>query len=192
MTEPEIYILNMSTPLDENTFEFFLGLSDEERQQKVLRQGFKKNADIRLVSHILAKCAIKKSFGIDIKNQSFKTDENQKPYLENFPDVYFNLSHSGDFVACAVFDGEVGIDIQKLSEYKEKTAKRICSKNELSEIEQSENKDLKFTEIWTKKEAYLKYLGTGIKTLDLKDVLCGIKNHISTKEFGEYVITVVY
>lgn len=192
MTEPEVYLLNSHISLDENIFRLFLELSDEERRKKILGQKIKKNLNIRLLSHVLAKCAIKKTFGIDIRSQNFKENENKKPYLADFPDIYFNLSHSGDFIACAVFDKEVGVDIQKISVYKEKTAKRICSEEELSRIKESLDKNLEFTKIWSQKEAYLKYLGTGIKSLNLKNVLENVKNHIFTEVLGEYVITVVY
>ena len=39
--------------------------------------------------------------------------EHGKPYLKERKDVFFNLSHSGDYVLCAVSDKEVGADIQK-------------------------------------------------------------------------------
>ena len=52
---------------------------------------------------------------------SYEYGELGKPQIVNIPKK-FNLSHSGDYVVCAVGDGEVGADIQKWVPYKELTA----------------------------------------------------------------------
>ena len=33
-----------------------------------------------------------------------------KPYLKNYSDVYFNISHSGKYVMCAAGDMEMGVE----------------------------------------------------------------------------------
>lgn len=86
-----------------------------------------------------------------------------KPQIVNFPKK-FNLSHSGDYVICAVGDGEVGADIQKWVPYKERTAERFFAGEEwklLRETEESERTEL-FYRLWSRKEAYGKYTGQGI------------------------------
>ena len=55
---------------------------------------------------------------------SYEYGELGKPQIVNIPKK-FNLSHSGDYVVCAVGDGEVGADIQKWVPYKERTAERF-------------------------------------------------------------------
>ena len=59
--------------------------------------------------------------------------------------------------------------------------------NELEELKNAKDKNLKFTEIWTLKESYLKLKGLGIY-MDLKNVLS--KKDYCFKYFyvGEYVI----
>lgn len=57
---------------------------------------------------------------------SYEYGELGKPQIVNIPKK-FNLSHSGDYVVCAVGDGEVGADIQKWVPYKERTAERFCA-----------------------------------------------------------------
>lgn len=94
---------------------------------------------------------------------SYEYGDLGKPQIVNFPKK-FNLSHSGDYVICAVGDGEVGADIQKWVPYKERTAERFFAKEEwklLQETEESERTEL-FYRLWTRKEAYGKYTGQGI------------------------------
>ena len=47
----------------------------------------------------------------NIKDRTLKYGEYGKPYLAS-GDLFFNLSHCGDMVVCAVCDREVGVDIQ--------------------------------------------------------------------------------
>ena len=190
--KPEIYLIKLEKSLDDKTFDFLLSLTEEKRKEKVLRQKLRKKAEIKLLSESLAKYAVKKSFGIDIKKQNIDYTEFGKPYLRDYPDIHFNVSHSGDCIVCAVFSGNVGIDIQKIGEYKEKLAQRVCSKKELKQIDASCDKALEFTRLWTKKEAYLKFLGTGIQSFNLKNVTDDIKNNIYAVTCDGYVITVVY
>ena len=88
--------------------------------------------------------------------------ERGKPYCKSHREIYFSLSHSGNFLALAISDRDVGIDIERIRQAKEDLVRRVCCENEISLIFSSENPDEAFTEIWTKKEAYLKALGTGI------------------------------
>ena len=73
-----------------------------------------------------------------------------KPYLVNKA-FYFNVSHSGEYVVCAVSDEEVGIDI----EYK--NASRIF------------NDSIDATKKWTMYESYIKLLGDNVKIHDDKE-----------------------
>ena len=90
-------------------------------------------------------------------------NEYGKPYFKNSK-LYFNVSHSNKKVLIALSDSELGIDIQKISNYDEeridKLAKRIYNDNDYNYFNNDEN--VTFTQIWTIKEAYLKYVGYGL------------------------------
>ena len=90
----------------------------------------------------------------------FCYNENGKPYFKSHPHFHFNISHSADTVAVAISDSTVGIDIELLRETDLKIAKRFFSEKETEFIG---NDNRRFFEIWTKKEAYLKQIGTGLK-----------------------------
>ena len=141
-----------------------------------------------LIGEILAKTVIKKTFGIDIAKQEFAYTEYGKPYLSDYRHVHFNISHSGEYVACAVSDKPVGVDIQKIGEYNCDVAKRVCNEKELKQIENSSDKASEFTKLWTQKEAVLKMYGTGIASGDIKN--CLDNHNVQSKRIEDYWISI--
>jgi 4'-phosphopantetheinyl transferase len=83
-----------------------------------------------------------------------------KPYLSEGPQ--FNLSHSRGFVGAAVSDGPVGLDLELVRPYLEKLPGRIFSPLELAWFRQRGETRLDFFTLWTLKESYYKFLGTGL------------------------------
>lgn len=185
---PEIYLIKVNSPIDENTFQYLLSFVQEEKQNRILSQKIKQNADNMLTGEILAKTAIKKTFGIDIINQNLARTKQGKPYLTDLPDIHFNISHSGEYVACAVYNKPIGIDIQKIGEYNSDVAKRVCNEKESEQIKASTDKASEFAKLWSQKEAVLKMHGTGIAGSDIKDCL---DNHdVQSEKIGDYWLSV--
>ena len=91
--------------------------------------------------------------------------EKGKPYLRDYP-LFFNLSHSGEYVICAVSDREIGVDIQKCSDTNVMgIAKRFFVEEECRALEAcgtGEERQQCFFRLWVRKEAYGKLLGKGI------------------------------
>lgn len=171
---PEVCLVKVDAPIEDGVFRYLLGIVQEDRQKRILRHRIKQNADNMLIGDILAKALIKKVFEIPIKNQEFAYTEHGKPYLLDFSHIHFNISHSEEFVLCAVADKKIGVDIQKIRDYKPDLAKRVCCDAEIEHIEGSSDKASEFTRIWTQKEAALKMRGTGIAGGDIKNCLAGI------------------
>lgn len=73
----------------------------------------------------------------------------------------FNLSHSGMYVVAIFSEKPVGVDVECLRVGKQKVAQRFFSEEEKRYLEQCWS-DFAFTGIWTRKEAYIKAVGTGI------------------------------
>lgn len=185
---PEIYLAKVNSPIDENTFQCLLEFVQMEKQERILKQKIKQNADNMLIGEILAKTVIKKTFGIDIVKQKFAYTEYGKPYLSDFPNVHFNISHSGEYVACCVSDKPVGTDIQKIGEYNSDVAKRVCNEKELVQIENSLDRASEFTKLWAQKESVLKMYGTGIASGDLKN--CLDNHNVQSERIEDYWLSV--
>ncbi|PEX36843.1 4'-phosphopantetheinyl transferase [Bacillus cereus] len=97
----------------------------------------------------------------------FKYNEYGKPFVENFSDFHFNLSHSGEWVVCTTANFNVGIDIEKVSEIEAlKLAKEFFSADEFYDISNmnSDEQINYFYDLWTLKESYIKTIGKGLYT----------------------------
>ncbi len=75
--------------------------------------------------------------------------------------LFFNLSHSGSIAACAIADRPVGLDVQEACEYREALVRRFFSPEEQAFLAAASDKDRAFGLVWSRKEAYVKALGTG-------------------------------
>ena len=89
-------------------------------------------------------------------------DEYGKPYFKDNL-LFFNLSHSGKYVACALSDEPVGVDIQILRPCCKELIKRYFSAAEQDHIEKSTDQERAFTRIWARKESLLKAVGLGLR-----------------------------
>jgi hypothetical protein len=98
----------------------------------------------------------------------FARGEHGKPCLLNSPrPLDFNLSHSGDWLACAVTAGTaVGLDIEYCEPDRDllKLARRFFQAHEIAALEVCSKADqtAKFYDYWTLKEARIKAGGTAL------------------------------
>lgn len=83
-----------------------------------------------------------------------------KPALQDGP--AFSLSHSGERVLCALSDEPVGADLQQLRPCNPALVRRFFTAEEGAWLEAQQERDLAFTLLWSLKESYVKFLGSGI------------------------------
>lgn len=104
-------------------------------------------------------------FALGGETQTLEKGPGGKPYVKDLPGVHFNLSHSGRYVAVAVGDSEVGLDVERLREDRDlfALAKRFFTGEEGRHLAAASDPGRCFFELWTAKESYLKYLGTGLR-----------------------------
>ena len=104
-----------------------------------------------------------------------------KPYLTDYPDVIFNLSHTANKLAVVSgFNCELGVDIElcKPRANMAGLVERCFAEEELTYWKQlpATLKTQEFHRFWTRKEAFVKAVGRGI-ALGLKE--CVINPHNS-------------
>ena len=136
----------------------------EANQKEVLRFKQKKDRHRKLVSMLLLHYLAKKH--LEVSDYSVLTNEFGKPFLKNYPEFQFNISHSGDWVVASVANKPVGIDVEVINEIKDfmGIAARFYSDQEYEHLTQCKE-DFRldmFFDIWTKKESLIKAVGKGL------------------------------
>lgn len=164
----DVICKNVNFDQYEASFDKLVELVYLERKKAVLRLKNKKAAIMSLATGLLLQEIVEKECGIPACELKVSTNDNGKPYIDGCPDFHFNISHSDSRVVMAYGDCKLGIDVEKLKENDIAVAKRCFAKEEYEYIigDISLDRDTKpehrFCKIWTMKEAYLKYKGTGI------------------------------
>jgi len=135
-----------------------------ENIEKIKRLFFREDRNRSLLALLLCKMYISKLFGIEKRNIFFKTDIYNKPYLDSFDDIHFNISHSDCLVAVAISNSPVGIDVEKIRKMDINQLKSAFSCNEqavLHNLPPNKQRHELF-KIWTMKESIAKYIGKGM------------------------------
>ena len=113
--------------------------------------------------------------GIQEREAVFAYGENGKPYLPEYPEVHFNLSHSGQIAAAVFADCEVGCDVELVERADMDLARRFFSKKEyqyLTGFMDERQRNQAFYRLWTLKESFVKAIGAGLMLpLDAFEIL---------------------
>ncbi len=76
---------------------------------------------------------------------------------------FFSISHSFGHIACAVSDEPIGVDIQKIIDIKPREKYKFFNKNENHYVNQDDDLvSRRYIEIFSKKEAAIKMLGSSL------------------------------
>lgn len=133
---------------------------------------------------------------IEANNQCFDYEiaynSQGKPYFLTKCEIFFNLSHSANYVVCAIGNRAVGIDIEGGRKGRQNLAKRFFDASETEWINECDS-DERFIRIWTLKEAYGKATGQGVLDILSKIVyrlekgemiayMCGIPQNLTIVE----------
>lgn len=93
----------------------------------------------------------------------FAYGKHKKPFLQDYPDIHFNISHCKTAVMCIIDNVPVGCDIEHVRKEQDDSLLKYCfNDEEIKKIKQSIQPGLIFTEMWTMKEAAVKWSGEGI------------------------------
>ena len=171
-------ILCKTEKLEFDVFNELLDKVSKEKRESLLKNRESMSANTKLLSYICLRSYLCERLKLENSKLEFLKNENGKPYILNNP-LYFNLAHTKDAFVIAFSRAELGIDI----EGERKISEKIKAKY-FTEKEKNEDDVL----IWTKKEALVKLLGTGIKDISKADTN---RNDVIffTKESGNYKIS---
>lgn len=154
--------------LNESTFLKFSGycqvLSKDEKQNT---NSFKMDYHRKhyMLSHVILRLLLSQYTGINPELIRILKNKHGKPYIK-FYKLKFNISHSKNKLAIAISSSEVGIDIEyvnpnfdiyEIIDITLSEAEKLNIKNLAFKLQKKQ-----FYKYWTKKEALLKAVGTGV------------------------------
>lgn len=159
--------------LDKN----LISLLSKERQDSLSVCKNENNIIHSMYAELLLKYGLSKFYGISEKLEISRF-EGGKPYLVGHPSIDFNISHTSGMVMCGITDnGKIGVDVDHIRKVHKNVALKVYNEAEINYINEIEEcYENRFFEIWTKKEAYTKYLGTGLRN-NLTDINMLSKEH---------------
>ena len=173
-------------------FEHYAAFVSEERRIRLSQIKHDSDRLASLFAELLARSEISQRSGIPQEKIEFGYGEHGKPFLVNDPGHHFSLSHSGGYVAFAQSGAPLGVDIQLISRPRTRIAEKFFTKEEFAYIKSASDADRAFFHVWTRKEAYLKMLGTGISIpLNSFDVLSDMPQcRLLTQSLGGFMLSV--
>lgn len=136
-----------------------------ERTEKAERYKMERDKKLCKIAYCLFAYGLYDKYGFD-KNSALNWNKKKygKPYLEQFPDIHFNISHCKYCAVCGFSEYEIGIDMQEYPDnISDRLLKKVCSNDEILNIENSYSREKLFIKYWSLKESYLKCIGTGIR-----------------------------
>ena len=151
-----VYAVDCTPYLSDDAVTRALPHLDKQRGKRVARL----RVPLKRAQCVCAGLLLTALFGSEGAPPSFTYGAHGKPYLvgDNTPD--FSLSHSDRWVFCAVSDLPLGMDAQEKRNVSRRLPSRILTSQEADWV--NAYSEPRFRRIWTMKEAYVKYTGTGL------------------------------
>jgi 4'-phosphopantetheinyl transferase len=117
-----------------------------------------------VAGELLARYSVGNYIGKPDQEIVLRFGEKGKPHIENLTNVHFNISHSGNYIVCAVAGTEIGIDVERVRKVNLRVAERFFSASEIHDLMacSEEARMHYFITLWTIKVSYLKAIGRGL------------------------------
>jgi len=188
----KLYYIEINENIDASVFNQLLLLTSIEKRQKISQYRFDIDKKLCLYSDVLIRCLACLELKSSNEQLEFYTNDYGKPYLMGYQNFQFNSSHTKNAIAAGISKNPLGVDIEKIKSLDLNIAKRFFTENELHYILlDTNNQDQRFFEIWTQKEAYIKYIGKGLaiplKSFDVTHNI--LKDKISALKIDNYIIS---
>lgn len=148
----------ISEELSNNVIKFI-----PKEKLRVINSYRNKDRNIKVLSEVFLRCILCSTLKISNDSIKFYTQKYGKPIVKDL-DIHFNVSHTKNAIAVAISEKNVGVDLERAKFVDIELKKTLFSIDEQNMFEQNRLDIKLFFEIWTQKEAYVKFLGTGFHT----------------------------
>ena len=162
----KLYRININMLDDPLENKRLLELVGTERRKKVIRYRMPDDRKRSVGAGIIINKILDEN---GLSESCLKYSENGKPVADN---LFFNVSHAGDYVVGVSSDCEVGCDIEKIVNAPLKIAEQYFNEGEERYIKSACDPDKAFFTLWTLKESYMKMTGKGMSlSLDSFEII---------------------
>lgn len=143
------------------------GILSPGKWDRIQRFHRREDASRCLVGDLAARFAVARCAGIDYTDIRFGIASHGKPYVIGLDGMDFNISHSGEFVACVVGQGSVGVDVERMGTFDFGIAERFFDRSECDNLRELPDgqRTAELYRLWTLKESYVKAIGRGLSKL---------------------------
>lgn len=180
-----MYILENTDKLKDDFLYNAMNLLSLQRLQKIDSLRIQSDKVNSAAVYIMLRYALKKEYSITEKPDFYFKDKG-KPYLCEYDNIFFSLSHCRNACACIISEEETACDITDKRKISDNTARYFCTGEEYGAAKASCDKNSTLVELWTKKECYSKLSGAGL-SLDFKTITGSALSGINTYENEKYV-----
>jgi len=125
------YTIKNIADISDEEYKKSYSLMNPQRREKIQRLKGEASQKRTLAGEWLSRRLLSHVTGQNPGFFSISPDEYGKPQLENFSDIFFNISHSKNTIVAAVCDEKIGVDIEEIRPVSPKLAKKICTAEEL-------------------------------------------------------------
>lgn len=160
-----IYYLPITSTNWNQTDNQLLKYVSPQRQKRISKFVFDVDKKLTLYSGLIIRWALSNMSEIPVADLRFYSEPNQKPHLLPISSLDFSISHTRNAILCCLSStARVGADIEKIADAPFEIMKHAFHFEEIKYVENApvSNADYRFYEIWTRKEAYTKSIGTGL------------------------------
>lgn len=162
-TKTELYVIPLGTEISPREREWWLPYIPAEKRERIPKFRHWQDAQRTLLGYSLLSYLLARETGIPRERIDLTFDYYGKPHLEG-SGMYFNLSHSGDWVACVIGRKTVGVDVEKIQSIDLSIAEHFFAKPEVADLMAlpQEQQFEYFFSLWSLKESYIKAEGKGV------------------------------
>jgi len=161
MNQPQFEFIDIST-LTAEDISAAISLMTPSKRERVTHMAREDDRRRSAAAEHLARRMVSRKFGLPPEQVTIGSLESGQPMVVGLP-CHISLSHSGRWAMCALSDHPVGADIEVVSGRGQRAMSRVCAPAEQEYILASGEFDpVRFTEVWTAKEACVKRTGAGL------------------------------
>lgn len=185
-----VLAIQIPNTIPDDKYSQLLKFISKEKQQDIKKYLNKKDQYASALGEFIVLSYCFQNLNISHDKLKIKKNKFNKPYFIDIDNVYFNISHSGDWVVAIIDKKPVGIDIEKIEEIDYKLIANNFTDYEYFKLLNSNDPLKMFYEVWTYKESYVKALGRGMM-IPLNSFTLGKNGSIIEDENSdlEYYIT---